>query len=297
MPNRQSTSQNAQETHQLTLGDGCVMFPPRPHSRMLAVLTRSLALLLAVAAPALAQTPRITPAGDPTVRTDTIYRLAVNPADHPDDDYIYLLDDGVVRLEADGRGSRTYRQVVQILTREAAETWGEQSFSYVSGRERLTLNWVPVVRPTADLPKIEREPFAADSNGIDQYIDVAAPVQWADVARWYGGLSRDRYRMTPGLDSALGTVVTGARTLDDSLRALHRWVAQDFRYVSLSLGIGGFQPRLPAAVLATRYGDCKDKATLFIALARRLGLHADPVLLSSSGGIARDPPAAPAFGP
>src|SRR5256885_7242464 len=46
------------------------------------------------------------------------------------------LDDGVVRLEADGRGSRTYRQVVQIFTREAAETWGEQSFSYVSGRER-----------------------------------------------------------------------------------------------------------------------------------------------------------------
>src|SRR5437773_11332348 len=116
------------------------MFRPRPHSRMLAVLTRSLALLLAMAAPALAQAPRITPAGDPTVRNDTIYRLAVNPADHPDDDYIYLLDDGVVRLEADGRGSRTYRQVVQILTREAAETWGEQSFSYVSGRERLTLN-------------------------------------------------------------------------------------------------------------------------------------------------------------
>src|SRR5256712_2252963 len=408
MPNRQSTSQNAQETHQLTLGDGCVMFPPRPHSRMLAVLTRSLALLLAVAAPALAQTPRITPAGDPTVRTDTIYRLAVNPADHPDDDYIYLLDDGVVRLEADGRGSRTYRQVVQILTREAAETWGEQSFSYVSGRERLTLNWVRVRTPTAevisaqpahqqesiapvaqeapvfsdakvrrvssggmrparlldysdtvetlkpgmpgdfqrgwrvttgrltrrsryivevpanldvrikevnltfprktaeargrqvytwataDLPKIEREPFAADSNGIDQYIDVAAPVQWADVARWYGGLSRDRYRMTPGLDSALGTVVTGARTLDDSLRALHRWVAQDFRYVSLSLGIGGFQPRRPAAVLETRYGDCKDKATLFITLAQRMGVRAYPVLLSSSG-IERDLPSALAF--
>jgi len=118
---------------------------------------------------------------------------------------------------------------------------------------------------TADVPKLEREPFAADSNGIDQYIDVAAPVRWTDVARWYGALSRDRYEVTPALDSALATVVTTARTLDDSLRALHRWVAQDFRYVSLSLGIGGFQPRLPGAVLATRYGDCKDKATLFIA--------------------------------
>src|SRR5438094_452704 len=121
-------------------------------------------LLLALTAPALAQAPRITPAGDPTVKDDTIYRLAVNAADHADDDYIYLLDDGVVRLEADGRGSRTYRQVVQILTREAAETWGEQSFSYVSGRERLTLNWIRVVKPTGEVissqPAHEQESIA-----------------------------------------------------------------------------------------------------------------------------------------
>src|SRR5207253_9885675 len=117
----------------------------------------------------------------------------------------------------------------------------------------------------------------------------------ADVARWYGGLARDRYVTTPALDSSLASLVAGARTLEDSLRRVHRWVAQDFRYVSLSLGIGGFQPRLPGAVLATRYGDCKDKATLFIARARRLGLRAYPVLLSSTGGIARDRPSALAF--
>jgi len=364
---------------------------------------------LVLAGPALAQAPRITPGGDPSVKNDTIYRLAVNPAEHPDEAYVYLLDDGVIRLEADGRGTRTYRQVVQILTREAAEQWGEQSFSYVSGRERLTLNWVRVVRPsgevisakpsheqetvapvaqeapvysdvrvrrisiggiapgtlldysytietlkpvmpgdfenswrittgrltrrsryivdapatldlriketnlpfrrrmsevggrrinvwaTSDVPKVEREPFAADSNGIDQLITVAGPRTWADVARWYSQLARDRYVTTPALDSSLASLVTPARTLEDSLRLVHRWVAQDFRYVSLSLGIGGFQPRLPAAVLQTRYGDCKDKATLFITLAQRMGLRAYPVLLASSGGIERDVPSAHAF--
>ena len=148
---------------------------------------------------------------------------------------------------------------------------------------------------TSDVPKVEREPFAADSNGIDQLITVAAPQTWADVARWYGGLARDRYVTTPALDSSLASLVAGARTLEDSLRRVHRWVAQDFRYVSLSLGIGGFQPRLPAAVLQTRYGDCKDKATLFITLAQRMGLHAYPVLLASGGGIERDLPSANAF--
>lgn len=358
-----------------------------------------LAILLAVLAPPVfAQAPRITPSGDPSVRNDTIYRLAVNPADYPDDDYIYLLDDGVLRFEADGRGSRTYRQVIQVLNQDGAEAWGEQSFSYSSGSEKLTVNWVRVlklngdvisaqpaheqeslapvafdapvysdqkvrrltlsgvapgtlvdwsytverVKPlvpgdyysgwrittglltrrsrlmidvpasvtpriheqnvhfkrdevqahgrrvytwaTKDVQKLEGEPFAAVPNTLSVHIDVAAPITWAELARWYANLSAGRYAVSPGLETQLAEKVKNAHSLEDSLRAVHRWVSQDFRYVSLSLGIGGYLPRLPAQVLETRYGDCKDKATLFIALARRMGLKAYPVLLSSSGG-------------
>ncbi|MGH7753787.1 MAG: DUF3857 domain-containing protein, partial [Gemmatimonadales bacterium] len=340
------------------------------------MLHRPFLLLVVACAPLAAQAPRITPAGDPSVRNDTIYRLAVNPADYPDDDFVYLLDDGVLRFEADGRGTKTYRQVVQILTQEAAETWGENAFSYVVGRERLTLNWARVLklngevvsarpaheqestapvaegapvytdvrvrqvnlagvapgtivdysyteeirqpvmpgdfhtswrvstgRPTLrsrlildlpasvtpriqerniafrterlvggrrvytwatrDVPKVEPEPFMADSNDADMWLEVSGPLTWADVARWYTGLSRDRYALTPALRAGIAGVLAGAPSLEASLRAVHRWVAQDFRYVSLSLGIGGYQPRFPAAVLDSRYGDCKDKATLF----------------------------------
>ncbi len=355
------------------------------------------ALFAVLARPAFSQAPRITPAGDPSVRNDTIYKLAVNPADHPDDDYIFLLDDGVVRFEPDGRSSRTYRQVVQILNQDGAEAWGEQSFSYSGGSEKLTINWIRVLKPTGeiisakpaheqeslapvaldapvysdekvhrvtlsgvapgtlvdwsytvervkpvvpadyysgwrvtngvltrrsrlivdvpasvkpriheqnvhfkrvdvesrgrrvytwatkDVEKIDGEPFAASPNTLSVHIDVSAPIGWADLARWYAGLSSGRYALTPVLESQLADHVKDAHSLEDSLRAVHRWVSQDFRYVSLSLGIGGYLPRLPAQVLETRYGDCKDKATLFIALVRRLGLRAYPVLLSSSG--------------
>jgi hypothetical protein len=132
--------------------------------------------VLAIAVPARAQAPRITPAGDPSVNADTIYRLAVNPADHSGEGYVYLLDDGVVRFEADGSGARTYRQVVQVFTREAAERWGEQSFSYVSGRERLTLNWVRVVRPNGEVvsaqPSHEQETVAPVTQEAPIYSDM-----------------------------------------------------------------------------------------------------------------------------
>src|SRR2546430_7934636 len=357
----------------------------------------SLVLFLPVTSTAAAQAPRITPAGDPSVQNDTIYRLAVNPADYPDEEFVYLLDDGVVRFEPDGRSSRTYRQVIQILNQDGAEAWGEQSFSYSSGSERLTVNWIRVLKPdgeviserpaheqeslapvafdapvysdqkvrrvtlsgvapgtlvdwsytvervkplvprdfysgwrvttglltrrsrlivdvpssvtpriqernvhfkrldveshgrrvytwaTKDVQKIQGEPFAASPNTLSVHIDVAAPISWADLAKWYAGLSTGRYALNPALETQLAEHVKDAHTLEDSLRAVHRWVSQDFRYVSLSLGIGGYLPRMPAQVLETRYGDCKDKATLFIALVRKLGLNAYPVLLNSSG--------------
>ena len=103
------------------------------------------ALLIAFAAALYAQAPKITPTGDPSVKDDSIYKLVVNPKDYADQRYVYLLDDGVVRYEADGSGTRTYRQVLQILTPEGAEAWGEQSFGYSKDREKLTVNWVRVL--------------------------------------------------------------------------------------------------------------------------------------------------------
>ena len=368
-----------------------------------------LASLTCAASAAMAQAPRITPAGDPSVRPDSIYRLAVDPAQFPGDAFVYLLDDGVLRFESDGRSSRTYRQIIQILTKEGAERWGEQSFGYTAGQEKLTINWIKVLRPdgtviadgptheqeslapvaleapvysdvkerrvsiggiapgtildfswtterlkpvlpgdffsgwrvttgrlvrrsrfvvdvpelltprideqnwrwpkqvatragrrtyvwaTKEVQPIDGEPYAASDNSVYVGITVAGRIGWSDVTRWYAGLSKDRYTLTPELETKLAELVRGSRTLDDSLRAVHRWVAQDLRYVSLSLGIGGYQPRVPASVLQTQYGDCKDKATIFIAMARRLGAKAYPVLLSSRGGVERELPSISQF--
>ena len=60
--------------------------------------------------------------------------------------------------------------------------------------------------------------------------------------------------------------------------------------MSIALGMGGYQPRAPEDVLSTGFGDCKDKATLFVAALNRMGVTAFPVILNSSGGVKRDLP-------
>ena len=98
--------------------------------------------------------------------------------------------------------------------------------------------------------------------------------------------------MTSAVANKVDSLVqaSGARTRLDTIRAVHRWVAQDVRYVSVSLGIGGYQPRMPADVVASGFGDCKDKATLFVAAMRRYKINANPVLLALGG---RPDPALP----
>jgi hypothetical protein len=147
------------------------------------------------------------------------------------------------------------------------------------GGRRLT-TWAAV-----DIMPFRPERFSADSNGVVMSIAVAAPSSWTDLARWYHGLSRDRYALSADDAARVDGVMrsAGARTRADTIRALHRWVAQDIRYLSVALGIGGYQPRRPAETIATGFGDCKDKATLFVAALRRYGMTASPVLLSSAG--------------
>jgi hypothetical protein len=143
--------------------------------------------------------------------------------------------------------------------------------------------------------KIKPEPFVGFPDTLDPQITVTGPATWSTIAKWYADLSKDQYTISPELAAAFGREVAAAKTLDDSLKALHRWVAQDFRYVSLSLGIGGYRPRTPAQVFDAKYGDCKDKATLFIALARKMGVTAYPVLLRADGGVERDKPSISQF--
>ena len=135
----------------------------------------ALAALALAAAPARAQAPRITEAGDPSIRADTIYRLAAKPEDYPEESSILLLDDGVVIINEDGTGSRTYRTIVQVLTQDAVEQWAENTFSWDGKRERFRLNWARVIGPDgrviSDKPSHDQESAAPVSEVAPVYTD------------------------------------------------------------------------------------------------------------------------------
>jgi transglutaminase-like putative cysteine protease len=104
---------------------------------------------------------------------------------------------------------------------------------------------------------------------------------WEDVGRWYAGLIRDREQPTAEVRTKALDLVRGLTSDSAKVRALYDFVSREFRYVSLSFGIGRYQPHAAAEVLANRYGDCKDKHTLLAALLAAIGIRAHPALISS----------------
>ena len=82
-------------------------------------------------------------------------------------------------------------------------------------------------------------------------------------------------------------LTAGLSTDLEKLDALYEYVATNFRYVSLSFGVGRYQPHAAAEVLHNQYGDCKDKHTLLASLSDSIGLHASAALINSA--VALDP--------
>lgn len=118
---------------------------------------------------------------------------------------------------------------------------------------------------------------------------------WQELGHWYAGLEKDRRITTPELRARAEELVKGKTSEMEKVRAIYDYVAKNYRYVSLSFGVGRFQPHTAAEVLGNQYGDCKDKHTLLAGLLEAIGIHASSALINSSRKVDPDVPSPSQF--
>ena len=118
---------------------------------------------------------------------------------------------------------------------------------------------------------------------------------WEQVGRWYASLEKDRRAPSPEVRAKAQELTKGMNGDLEKTEALYDFVAKNFRYVSLSLGVGRYQPHAASDVLHDQYGDCKDKHTLLASLLEAEGLHASSVLINSSRKLDPDVPSPSQF--
>jgi hypothetical protein len=117
---------------------------------------------------------------------------------------------------------------------------------------------------------------------------------WQGVGEWYEGLSRDRLVATPEITAKAQELVAGKTDFYDKAEAIGSYVQKDIRYFVIELGVGGWQPHAAGDIFRGRYGDCKDKAALFVTMLSAVGIHGAMVLVDSDRGYID--PASPSHG-
>ncbi len=124
-------------------------------------------------------------------------------------------------------------------------------------------------------------------NDAPEWFDPYRWVQWGEfndwqsVARWAVPLYRLPDQGTPKVRGEVSRIAALHR--DDSARLLEtlRFVQREVRYLGVEVGVGSHAPSSPEAVLTRRFGDCKDKARLTVAMLRGLGIDAHPALVNT----------------
>ena len=116
---------------------------------------------------------------------------------------------------------------------------------------------------------------------------------WASFGAWYDRLGEGRQRLSPEALAEVERVVEGAPTDLEKARRLYRHLQATTRYVSVQLGLGGWQPFDAAYVFERRYGDCKALTNYMLAMLAAAGVEADPVLIEAGdegSGLVEDFP-------
>ncbi|PYQ29473.1 MAG: hypothetical protein DMF56_10930 [Acidobacteria bacterium] len=110
------------------------------------------------------------------------------------------------------------------------------------------------------------------------WIGVSTAHSWGDLAKRYSEIV-ERQIADGSLEKQLREAVGNTTDKREIVAKSLAFIQKHVRYAGVEVGESSVVPRAPQIVLANRYGDCKDKATLLVALLRAAKIDAHVALL------------------
>ena len=127
--------------------------------------------------------------------------------------------------------------------------------------------------------------------------DISDFADWAEVSKTMAPLYATEGLIAPGGPIAAEIAKITAASSDPRHRAAAalQLVQDKVRYLLMGMDGGNYIPQTPTATWQLKYGDCKAKTLLLLAMLRAMGIEAEPVLASAEmGGLVNDRLPAPA---
>ncbi len=169
---------------------------------------------------------------------------------------------------------------MRILAPESRE------IHYMAGPEMqvtssITAGQREILFTQTSVPQLIIDPLAPETIYLADQIQISEFDDWASVAHWGTSLFEISGTISEELRQRANSIRAATTTPEERLRAALEFVQNDVRYFGMEMGESSHHPTAPGKVLEQRFGDCKDKVTLLIALLRQLSIDATPVLVST----------------
>ncbi|MEI8326655.1 MAG: DUF3857 domain-containing protein [Betaproteobacteria bacterium] len=132
-------------------------------------------------------------------------------------------------------------------------------------------------------PQYQYDPNLPSRAEIPDQIQLSEFADWTAVAAWATRVFAPAHEVaSPTLQAQRDLIQREpANGLEEQVQRTLDFVQSEIRYFGTEIGPNTHRPALPDKVLTQRFGDCKDKVSLLIALLKAQGIAAQPLLVSS----------------
>jgi hypothetical protein len=104
---------------------------------------------------------------------------------------------------------------------------------------------------------------------------------WENLGKWDYSLLEGRDILSAESSDSIKSLVSNCKTDKDKVMVIYKYLQENTRYVSIQIGIGGWQPYEAEKVNRLKYGDCKALSIYMKAMLKAVGIHSIYVLVNA----------------
>lgn len=135
-------------------------------------------------------------------------------------------------------------------------------------------NLIAMESEPLDPPIKDVVPYAVLATSDFIYDGVPGSINtWSDLGKWCYDLTKGRDVIPESLKAKLLDLTKEAKTDYEKVRIVYNYLGETTRYVSIQLGIGGYQPMSAQEVHTTGFGDCKALSNYMKAMLSAIGIQ------------------------
>ncbi len=142
----------------------------------------------------------------------------------------------------------------------------------------------PFMPSVSVLPHLELSP---ERFGVEK--TEGSMKDWASFGKFMNELNRGRDVVSPEMAAKIKEMTVNCKTNAEKIDTLYHYLQQTMRYVSVQLGIGGWQTFDALYVEKNKYGDCKALSNFMKSMLKVAGIEAQLVVVSAGEDDFFDP--------